>query len=73
MTYYGKPKSETQLQYEEILILVMDFLSNHDYISDLSVTEVFNFVDDIHQLMKKLNKEVKKWLMNNNKTTSMMK
>lgn len=60
---YTKIKNPSQIEYEEILILVMEFFANHDYISELSgisLTEVFNFVDDIQNLMKKFNKEVKK-------------
>jgi hypothetical protein len=57
---YTKIKNPSQIEYEEILILVMEFFANHDYISEISLTEVFNFVDDIQNLMKKFNKEVKK-------------
>lgn len=43
--------------YYKILLLVMEFLSNHDCSNDITLADICNFVDDLEQLYRAENKK----------------
>lgn len=43
--------------YYKIMLLVMEFLSNHEYTNEISAADIFNFIDDLEQLFRAENKK----------------
>lgn len=44
-------------EYDQITLLVINFLSNHDHVSEIAFGEVLDFADQIHTLLRELRKQ----------------
>lgn len=44
-------------EYDQITLLVINFLSEHDHVSEIALGEVLDFADRIHTLVREFRKQ----------------
>lgn len=44
-------------EYDKILSILIDFLGNHDYTTEISLGAIFELTDKIHMILKEMKKQ----------------